>query len=362
MQAAPRVMAALRDWLRGGPLPLPADQAAAREIVLAARQQGLAGLLHEAAVRAPQGWPEAGLDLLREAHRRAFFEGVQQRELARRVRARLLSAGIRALPLKGAALAGRAYGSLAERPMLDVDLLVLEGWIEARQLLESEGLRHAYSGDHGEAFLEPGSGAFLELHHSLTSCPGFFPVDAGALWSRALPGDPAEGPEPSNEDLLVHLSLHAVFQHGLSLSLVQFLDFRRVLERAAPDPERLRDVALAYRAAAAVGVALEAAGAMVGCPLPDALRRWTSEAPGPALRRWLARRVADPVALLHAPSAIAVVGARWHLAAGRRAELIARTLAPPVPGSSERGLRRLAGAVSRASGLAGRWAGPLLRP
>jgi hypothetical protein len=361
MQAGPRALATLRDWLRAGTLPRPGSAAEAREIVLAARWQGLAGLLHEAVAREPEGWPEAGLELLREAHRRALFEGVQQRELARRVRGLLLRAGIRVLPLKGVALAERAYDSLAERPMQDVDLLVLEGWLEAARLLESEGLRRAYAGDHGEAFLDPGSRALLELHHSPTSCPGFFPVDADALWSRALPVDPVEGPQPSPEDLLVHLSLHAAFQHGLSLSLVQFLDFRRVMEREAPDPARLADVALACGAAAAVGVAVEAAGAMVGCPLPDALRQWTSASLSPALRRWLERRVADPIDLLQRSSASAVAAARWHLAAGRRTELIARTLAPPIPGSSERGLRRLAGAVSRASGLAGRWAGPLLR-
>src|SRR4029450_5847578 len=88
--------------------------------------------------------------------------------------------------------------------------------------------------DHAWAFLDPLSGSVLELHHSVTSCPGLFPLDGPGLVARSREGSGQVRRLPAPEDLLVHLAMHASFQHGLVLSLVQWLHFRRLPGRGGP--------------------------------------------------------------------------------------------------------------------------------
>ena len=163
---------------------------------------------------------------------------------------------------------------------------------------------------------------------------------------------------PSSEDLLVHLSLHAAFQHGLALRLVQFLDFRRLLEREPPDPTRLAEVVTAARAEGAVAVALDAAQRVIGAPLGPALRELVTAWLPSGLRRYVDTRLRlDPSELL-APAEPALARIRWQLAAGRRTALIRETLSPSLSSFPRpAGL----GAVARAHRLARRWALPTLR-
>jgi len=163
---------------------------------------------------------------------------------------------------------------------------------------------------------------------------------------------------PSNEDLLVHLSLHAAFQHGLALRLVQFLDFRRLLEREPPDPARLAQVAVGAPAQGAVALALEAAHALVGAPLSPALQQLVTAWLPSGLRGYVASRLRiDPSELL-VPAEPPVARVRWALAAGSRTLLIRETLRPSLPSfSGAPGL----GGLGRALGLARRWVLPTVR-
>ena len=102
---------------------------------------------------------------------------------------------------------------------------------------------------------------------------------------------------PATEDLLVHLALHAAFQHGLVLSLVQWLDFRRVLEREDVDPERLLASAAASRATVPLAAALLAAEAVVAAPPPPGPARRALRPRPRGLKEWLAPRLADPAGL-----------------------------------------------------------------
>jgi len=148
----------------------------------------------------------------------------------------------------------------------------------------------------------------------------------------------------------VQLALHAAFQHGLALSLVQWLDFRRLLEREPIDASRLRAVAAASRAEVPLGAALLAAEAVVKAPVPSPLRP-----PLPAsLRRWLEPRLVEPLAFV-GPSEAPLGRVRWELLAGRRVELLWRTLVlPETPDGDERLPARLAFAVGRGLRLARR--------
>jgi Uncharacterised nucleotidyltransferase len=339
----------LRSFILTGQAP-PITPAVAR----AAVEQGLAGLLLAGLGPRPGlvGAPE--LERLREAMRGSLARGLRLVHLAGRAQALLSVRGVRSLPLKGTALAESLYDSVGFRPMLDADLLALDAWPDAVEALLVEGYRAAVRTDHATVFVCPASGLILELHRSVTSCPGVFPVDAAGLWSRSLPTEGPISRLPSTEDLLVHLCLHASFQHGLVLSLVQWLDFRYLLSRRAVDVDRLVAIASEARALAAVGLALRAAAAVVGAPVPPALAAAT---PLPSrLLSWLERRASKPDAFV-APAAPALARIRFELSSGRRRTLVAATLGR---GAVDPGLR-LGATGARALHLARRWVIPSLR-
>lgn len=348
-------LAALRRWLVEGLLPAPHDSAEADALLAAATFQGLEGLL-ASALRETTGWPAA---LVRRAvglERTALVRVVRHLDLAARIHTLLLEHGQRTLPLKGAAVAERLYASPAQRPMSDVDLLVLDDWATCSRLLAARGFKRLEAGDHAVPFRDPESGFVLELHAAPVSCPGFFPLDAEGLWSRSRPG-PGQIPRlPGPEDLLVHLALHATFQHGLGLSLVQYLDLRRLLERESLDSARLFEVAAAARATSAVAIALRAAGIVVGARVPASLAAALDPQVPPRLARWLTAQEAHPLALL-SPSPAPVARLRWLLAGGRRLELLRLTLLAHAPDERPHALRRTWSAARRAVRLLGRLGG-----
>jgi len=350
--------ALLGGWLATGELPSVPDEALASLLVDVAREQGLAGLLHQTIGEQRVRWPDAARMALRRAEHEDFAIGVRQLDTASRVQDLLGVRGVRCLPLKGAALAERLYDSVAHRPMADVDLLVLDEWPRAVTLLEESGFVEQGHADHARAFLDPASGTVVELHRGITSCARLFPLDLDATWRRSRSGTGLMKQVPSSEDLLVHLSLHAAFQHGLALRLVQFLDFRRLLEREPPDPVLLAQVTTGARAQGAVALALEAARALVGAPLAPGLEELVTAWLPRGLRRYVDLKLrADPAALL-APAEPPVAWVRWQLAGGRRMALVRETLSPSL--SSFPGPRGL-GAAVRGLRLARRWALPTLR-
>lgn len=344
---------ALRLWVAGGVAPSCESCDGAAELVEAARIQGLAGLLHDAAPPVSRDWPARARSRLRDMRHALLARGVVQLDLAHRGRAILERAGVRSIPLKGAAVAEAYYPSVADRPMGDVDLLALDDWGSAATALRREGFRDVEAADHACAFSDPVSGGLLELHHSVCSCPGFYPLDAEGVWARSRPANGQVGRVPSVEDLLIHLALHAAFQHGLVLSLVQYADFRRVLQQTPPDADRLLAMATAARAEAPLAVALAAAESVVDAPLGRFLRdRLRPHVPG-ALAPWLERIAASPL-LVVSPAPPALLRVRWGLASGRRREWLWRTLAPPAPEAGPVGRRALRAAV-RGVTLAWRW-------
>lgn len=346
----------LRDLVAGGGLPdrLPLDLPAPT-LAATAREQGLAGLLLAALEQDRPAWAESLLEGLASERRRALVRTLGQIELAARTVERLAARGIRALPLKGAALAAALYDVESDRPMSDVDVLALERWPEGLAALAADGFTTLARADHAWALRDPESGEVVELHRTLTSAPGLFPLDAEALWRRRRESGGQLRVRSSTEDLLLQLALHAAFQHGLVLSLVQWLDFRRLLEREPPDPGRLLALAGAARARAPLAAALLAAEAVLAAPLTPALRE--ALVPPPGLRSWLAPRLAQPLAFV-LPSPPALGRVRWELLAGRRPELLWRTLVwPETPQGDTRLIARLASGFGRGLRLAAGGAG-----
>jgi hypothetical protein len=346
----------LRRWLAAGDPPSPSDKSVGRLLVDVAGEQGVTGLLYQATCDPRLQWSSVARAALRQAEQDSFATGVRQLDTARRVQDLLGARGIRCLPLKGAALAERLYDSVSHRPMADVDLLVFDEWPRAVELLEETGFAGQRQADHAREFLDPVLGTVVELHRGVTSCVAFFPLDGDAVWERTRPGTGLVKRVPSSEDLLVHLSLHAAFQHGLALSLVQFLDFRRLLERDPPDPAALAEIATAARARRSVALALEAARVVVAAPIgPDLEKLVTAWLP-PSLRRFLASKLRDDPSALLIPAEPAVASIRWKLAGGHKLALVRETLSPRVSAFS-----RTPGRASRAMGLARRWALPTVR-
>lgn len=331
----------LRRWLVQGDISVLSEPDAPALTALAI-EQGLAGLLHEQIVAAVLPWPAESLALLRHAHRAALARGERQLESARRVIARLAASGLRALPLKGAALADTLYDSAADRPMADVDILALDDGPAALRILCAQGFREIEGSDHAAALLDPETGAVVELHHEVTSCGGLFPLDREDLWVS----------RESGEYKLLLLSLHAAFQHGLVLRLVQWLDFRRLFERSEPDTPRVLELAQGARAARAVALAIEAATAVVGCRAPTALREALGASLPRSLETWLARRRSRPE-LFVPPAAPDLLRLRWALAHGRRAALLREALLAGAPTRAPLG--RLRHVAARATSLAWRW-------
>ena len=346
--------AAVRAWLLSGQPPAPPGPPAAA-LVSAAAAQGLAGLLDGAAARSGRALPPDLAQPLRRAHLGAVAASERHLGVARRALDLLAAEGLRALPLKGAAVAGWLYDSPGERPMGDVDVLALDDWERSRRALERAGYVEQERADHARSYRAPESGVIVELHHSVTSCPGLFPCDAGELWARRVDG-PA-GPRPSAEHLLVQLALHAAFQHGLAVRLIQYVDLRRLVERGAADPARVVALSRAGGAGAAVALALEAAALLVEAPVPRELRAALAPALPAGLRRWLEAAGRAPERLLE-PERPPLARVRWALARGRRLRLLARTLDPREPGERA-GWGRPRRVAGRALGLARRWA---LRP
>jgi hypothetical protein len=246
---------------------------------------------------------------------------LRQLDAARRVLDLLAAASLRALPLKGAALAELVYASPADRPMDDVDVLALDAPARALDVLRGAGFVPLAEADHAWSLRDPESGTAVELHRAIASPRGFHPIAVEAIWSRRVSGAGIVPLRPGDEDLLVQLAVHAAFQHGLGLKAVQWTDVARLVARPL-DPARLDGIVREMRAADALAATLAGARAVLGPgAVPSALAdRWGSV----SLRRWAARVAAVRPDV--PPRALAL--ARWRLARGRRGELLRLTLAP----------------------------------
>ncbi len=343
-----KARAYVRELVTSGALaPLPADLRA-EAVLEAACEQGLASLLLAALDREHPAWAAELEPRLANERRALLVRTLGQIALAASSIERLGARGIRALPMKGAVVAETVCGVESERPMSDVDVLVLERFQDAVAALREAGFAEVARGDHAWAFRDPAGSGIVELHRSVVSAPGLFPLDREGLWQRRRAGRSQLPAWPSAEDLLLQLALHAAFQHGLVLSLVQWLDFRLLLEREALDVGRVLELAAASRARAPLAAALRVAEVVVGAPVPKALLAGVPR----GLASFLDAQLATPLAFV-APSEPDLARVRLDLLAGRRAELVWRTLVQPeTPDGDERLVSRLRFAFSRGWRLA----------
>ncbi len=140
------------------------------------------------------------------------------------------SAGLQAITLKGAALAGVVYPDIGLRPMLDIDLLVKEDELAPADRVmagldysEVHGLKSRQWFMENHFHLPPyrhvRKPVIVEIHwHIAADSRG---MDILKWWGRAAARDIMGHPTlvPSPEDMLIHLSVH-LFNHGYDNRLV----------------------------------------------------------------------------------------------------------------------------------------------
>ncbi|WP_017672019.1 nucleotidyltransferase family protein [Blastomonas sp. AAP53] len=152
-----------------------------------------------------------------------------------RVHQTLEDAGIAHVFLKGAYLAEFAYPEPSLRPLRDIDVLVARPEaIDAYERLQAAGFaRDPYYTGHIEAYLEgskhlprliaPDGRAAVELHVQLTESTRYSDAHrtlrAEAVLARAQSSRVAHHDIrfPTPEDMLVHLCVHAVYEHQFNI-------------------------------------------------------------------------------------------------------------------------------------------------
>lgn len=223
--------------------------------------------------------------------------GAQQMDLAIRFASSARARNLPVLALKGISIADELYGGMENRPMADVDFLVVETsrFEEAAEAARFLGLVETGASDHALVFKEEASGVVLELHISLTACPGLFGIDNLGLWKRRTPVGDSPMFRLSDEDLVIHLALHTAFQHTFVASDSHYDDFMRVLDSRRPDPDRIVELAKTAGALGALGAMCVACvrRGLVSPALQDLVARTAAFCPK-AVERWIAAQGPTP--------------------------------------------------------------------
>jgi hypothetical protein len=222
---------------------------------------------------------------LAQAQRRYYATMLRNTALADellRVLAAFRQAGVAALPVKGLVLAETLYGSLALRPLGDLDVLVRPSDLpHARAALAELGFAQADEPGYENArhpFHDPpyyrraaGGSICLELHWGLWASH-FFQLEPDALWRRVVPAQihGATLSILSPEDTLLHLAIH---RSRSALRLRFVCDVAELLRcnRATLDWEYLLAQTQAAGARTTMFYTLALAAELLEAPLPDGL-------------------------------------------------------------------------------------------
>ena len=214
----------------------------AAEVVRQAVDNGVVPLLyHRLTTLAPAPLlPPAAIAYLRDV---AFHSAARSLEISRGV-AEVLEVlrrhDVPVIVLKGAHLGPLVYRNAALRTMGDVDVMVRRDHLaRAEALLVQLGyrpvhdpLQHVdYARHHHTRPLGKPGGMRVDVHWNIARPTAPFDVDLEEVWVRAVPARIAgvEARVLSVEDLLLHLCLHASFDHKFRLGLRACWDILEVV-------------------------------------------------------------------------------------------------------------------------------------
>lgn len=213
--------------------------------------------------------------------------------------AALKSAGIPAVPLKGAHLALAVYKDIGLRPMSDIDLLLRSrdldqavpalaeaGFLPARKFfIDDQVLLHQHLTP-----LQSKEGVVLELHWNISNPLASHPIMPEELWERAEVRQ-VDGMDLlllCPEDLLIHICLHAA-RHRFNFGLLHLADITEILVRHGEtlDWDRLCLTAQKWQATRTVYLCLLLAKDLLGAAVSEALlERFRPAHAEPQLMAW----------------------------------------------------------------------------
>jgi hypothetical protein len=242
----------------------------------------------------------------------------------------------RAIPvvvLKGAALAAPIYGNVALRVIGDLDLLVAERQLPAFTAMlvdlgycpQHVGHIGAFEPHHLAPYVRAGATTVIEPHWRISQPGQPASIPVAEVLARAvplpLPGCRALGLAP--EDLLLHLCVHATYQHQfLGVGLRALGDLAELLAPGRFDFEWDAVAERAWRWGCRRGVymALRLAAELVGAPVPEASLAALLPAGAPRAVLSLARHQllehTDPAIGAEIPISLARLAARPSLSRG----------------------------------------------
>jgi len=196
---------------------------------------------------------------------------------------RLAAENIRAMLLKGAALATTVYPSFAARPMGDIDILVRPeeaqlAWqclVDAGWTVELAGGERFYEGHHHLVGLMDPNGLHLvlEIHRSMLPAPGPFLLDESEVWRDAQPVQLGATTAwvPSSQHQLLHLCIHFGWSNMLFSGLGRTVrDVTALLEHEKMDWAKFVDLARRTRSYTCAYWTLAIARSLSGARVPDA--------------------------------------------------------------------------------------------
>jgi hypothetical protein len=209
-----------------------------------ATRQGVAPLLYQR-LKAPAlvgRTPEGVLERLRGLYLNTAAGNVRLYEELWALLLALHEIGIPVLVLKGAYLAENVYRNIALRPMSDIDLLVPASLArEAWRVVKELGYRLIYPATEalipsfGKDFVcqKPGGFAPVEVHWAIRLAEEKGDMESEELWqnARAVRLAEIDTATLSVEDFLLHLCLHASYQHEFDFGLRALCDIAVFIER-----------------------------------------------------------------------------------------------------------------------------------
>lgn len=260
------------------------DTAAWRTLLDMVRQHRLGALLHwqlerrHAGLAVPTMVRDEVKDAWRNSKRRMLGMQYELTTLSKLLGA----AGVRSIALKGPFLAYHAYPDAALRPMRDLDILVPEDrLVDAWNHLLAAGAQPAGEGGdddrldyalaankhHLPALLTPSGFSKLELHRGIQSAASAMEHDRNAMlldgvWAHAISlpiaATPIDFPAPT--DMLLHLIMHAAYDHLLNNGPLVLSDIAFLLRRHAIDWERFWRTATTLQSMRGAVLLLDLAG------------------------------------------------------------------------------------------------------
>lgn len=212
---------------------------------------------------------------------------LMQAELAAIVDA-LAAVDVPVMVLKGAALGPLVYGSPAERPIGDLDLLIPASRLErARAALERRGYhasglywltrwQQRYRAELPMVCQAPDrQGMLVELHWSLVELPYYIetiPMDE--IWQAAQPAADLPGaftPDPAT--LLLHSCAHWALHHSQEHPLRWLLDIDRLVRWDRLQWDIALEQAARWRLQRALRTLVQQAEEELGTPVPPAIKQ-----------------------------------------------------------------------------------------